>query len=470
MKLWLTFVPVLLASVPPSFAEGVPSELNFVVKEPKILRLDAERAKCPTTPTEWEAWRNDAIKELFVRSQTDQSVVSLENVILKAAEFDIFITNCATVLDNTALADSTSLVKNFRTFSRALSYFNKTDHQFGFNINDNDFLQRTKTQLEIPHLLQSQEFLLAVSDENKLLDAKKLIDDRNLMVEPDKKWQIAFYKSQFLTTPDCFSTFGRFFVYVPNHDGYEKWIQFGINTPGFMPDPSCSDKKSNNFSVVSVGPINSDGKSVTYSLDYWRNYQSDGSIVVKTRYESVNTTENCFLCHKTAPLGIHPEVEYDLDASGKLVERPKGSPSLFDDLNDKINGTYGQLSFDGLMEPLDYGPSIGPTNVVRDIAYVRACAKDESLSDASLTKIGGAMRCSSCHREGELGPLNFPQPLRSDAKSVQRQLAGYIMSGMMPPGNKLSQAERAALHKCLVNEYYDIEKETGILVNWLKGN
>lgn len=469
MKSLVAFTLIFTTWASSSFAEGVPGELNFVIKEPKVFSLDAERAKCPTNPADWETWRDAAIKEMFARSQDDQSVVSLGNVIVKAAGFDTFVNNCATDLDNPGLADSASSMENFRRFARALSYFTKADHKFGFKIEDNDFLQNTKTQMELPPLLQSQEFLLAVSDDKRLLEAKGLIDEQNKTLPADKHWQIAFYKSQFLTTPDCYGTFGRFFVYVPDHNGYDKWIQFGIKTPDLVPDPKCPDQRSNNFSIVSVGPVGADGKSVTYSLDYWRNYQSDGSIAVKTRYESVQETENCFLCHKTAPLGIHPEVEYDLDTLGQLVERPRGSPSVFDDLNGKILGTYGQLSFGGLMEPNDYGPSIGPTNVVRDVAYVRSCANDASLPDTSMTKIANAMRCSSCHSEGMLGPLNFPQPLRSDGKSVQRQLEGYIMSGLMPPKNKLSQAERKALHLCLISEYYNVDKEMGLLVEWLKG-
>jgi hypothetical protein len=475
----LTFsAAVILCSSSAAYPEGVPGELNFVVKknafavEPFAFDPLAAQQKCPGSNAEWETWRDAAIKALLQKSPTDQTLVSLKNTISKSAEFDVFINTCRKSAEFKQADRAEEIIGNLGRFSHALSPMNKTDHQFGFTITDDEFIAQSEKQMALPDLLKSQEFLKAVSREDGLKEAKELIENHNSTLPEDRKWKVALYKSQFLPTPDCFNTFGRFFVYVPDHDGFAKWIQYGIRTPDYVAPPvsaACPvvPDKSNNFSVVSIAPA-SGGKSITFSLDYWRTYEQDGTITVKTRYESVQNTENCFLCHKTAPLGIHPEVEYELDASGRLTERAAGSPSIFDELNTFIGDPYGQVSFGAWMNPQDFGPSLGPLNIQRDAAYVRACARNVNLNDTSLKKVARAMRCSGCHEEGNLGPLNFPQPLRSDAQSAQKQVRGYILNGLMPPENTLTSEERSALYNCVVTEYYNASSETGILVDWLK--
>jgi hypothetical protein len=45
----------------------------------------------------------------------------------------------------------------------------------------------------------------------------------------------------------------------------------------------------------------------------------------------------------------------------------------------------------------------------------------------------------------------------------------YIEEGWMPPDNHLSADERQALWKCLMEEYFDLNQQSGLLIDWLKG-
>lgn len=463
----------ILVVTSPASSEGVPKELSFSKKD-RIHTFRSVKPVCPTTNDEWVIWRDGALLQLFKPDPQDNLSISLRDLIEQSDEIDQFVTACRATVEFAKADKAEEIIGNLGRFTKALAKNADKDHRFGFNITDAEFLARSKPQVDLPPLLASQEFLRKISDINQLAEAKKMIDDHNSQLSEEKKWITIIYKSRFLTTPDCYNTFGRFFLLVPDN-GFEKWIQFGIKIPDYIeqkPSPDCPvvPEKSNNLSIVSVAPIDRNGKSITLSLDYWRNYQSDGSILLKTRYESVNQTENCFMCHKTAPLGIRPEKEYILDAAGKLVENSVNPGVLLEEINSRIEQKYGTLSFGPWLDPSSYGPTIGPRKA-RDLAYMRACVNNASLSDNELARVGQNMRCESCHNDTGLGPLNVPQALRGrPGASVAKQVKEYVMQGWMPPNNNLSIKEREALHSCLIKEYFDFSATTGVLIDWLKRN
>jgi mono/diheme cytochrome c family protein len=288
----------------------------------------------------------------------------------------------------------------------------------------------------------------------------RMIEEHNNTLAPDQpRWEVLLYKSRFLSTPDEAQTNGRFFIYVREGDT-EKWIQFGIVTPG---DPV---RPINNLSIVSIGPQDNAGNRLTAIIDHWRTHEPDGSISLSTRYEKVGQTENCALCHKTSPLGIHPAEEYVLASDGRLVLNTTNPGEKPKKLNDRIE-TYGPPHFKDWMQVSDFGPTIGPAGRQRDMAFMRACTSRHMLSEASVANVQRSMRCSSCHNQDFIGPLNYPQSLKTTMTS--RQLREYIVQGWMPPNNRLTSSEREALYSCLTQEYHDPTTQTGLLLDWLKG-
>jgi hypothetical protein len=52
---------------------------------------------------------------------------------------------------------------------------------------------------------------------------------------------------------------------------------------------------------------------------------------------------------------------------------------------------------------------------------------------------------------------------------VTQLIETYIEKGWMPPDNHLSANERQALWKCLAEEYFDLNQQSGLFIDWLKG-
>ena len=400
------------------------------------------------------------------RTQTEggERFLSYEGLIREADRINQFIVACRSQREYRDADRADAIIGNLNRFTKALRLNNYSDHRFGFAITDREFLESVRPQIAIPELLQSQEFLRKVSAPNNYAAANAMIEDHNRTLSPERRWIVLLYKSRFLPTPDRAATFGRFFVFV--RDGvYDKWIQFGIRTP----DQPGQEERINNVSIVSVGPPDADNKRLVIPIDFWRTYEPDGSITLKTRYESINSTENCVACHKTAPLGIRPREEYMFDANGRLVPNTVNPGAIASMLRAKIDDEYGTPTYGAWLDPGAYGPSIGPAGRPRDPAFLRACAGDAGLGDTGLQNVRRAMKCDTCHNEASLGPLNLPQALKAPLDtSTSRQLREYVSQGWMPPNNTLTPAERAALYRCLLDEYYSVSTGTGLLVEWLK--
>ncbi|WP_192183012.1 MULTISPECIES: hypothetical protein [Mesorhizobium] len=420
----------------------------------EALGLDASLA-CPMDEAAWIDWRNASIPRLLAPKTNTAGVpfLDLQTMVQTADEQMIFLGQCSPTGTPQPLANFVAFVKN-------LGVMNYADHQFGFMIDDLTYVNAVRDKVELPPLLKSEDFLNALRNPSTYAVAKRLIDDHNSTLPADQQWRVLLYKSRFLATPDQASTFGRFFIYVPDGQ-HEKWIQFGIITPGE------TVRDINNVSIVSVGPPDPQGRRPSAIIDHWRTYNQDGSISLGTRYETVGATENCAMCHKTSPLGIHPAEEYLLNDKGQLVTNTINPGEVPEWLNDKIE-EYGSPFFGDWLDVNNYGPSLGPRRD-RTLESLRLCSAPEVLSDESLNKVKRAMRCESCHSDAVLGPINFPQPIRVQGFNAN-QVATFIAEGWMPPnvGAMLSVPERNGLLSCLRQEYHDLQSMTGLLVDWLK--
>ena len=432
-----------------------------------IRRLDSQipvplpspGPECPADGAGWRQWRDQTADGLLSKyvEVGGQKLLSHSDVVRQSDEANLFIKECRKLPSFNS--DAAGAIANLERFAQTLGLNNYENHKFGFSITDQEYLDGVRQQASLPSLLRSQQFLKALSDPSTYKEAVRLIEEHNKTLPPEQKWEIFLYKSRFLGTPDAASTNGRFFVFVPE-SGFEKWIQFGIATPG---DPI---RPINNLSIVSIGPPDVNGNRPTAILDHWRTYEADGTISLATRREKVGETENCAICHKTSPLGIHPAEEYVLASDGRLVLNNVNAGEYQNRLNSRIEG-YGPPFLRNLMNMNDFGPTIGPNGRQRDIAFMRACTSQQMLTEQSIANVQRAMRCSSCHSPDSLGPLNYPQSLRTNFTS--RQVREYVVQGWMPPGNRLTSSEREALYSCLVQEYHDPTTQTGLLLEWLKG-
>jgi hypothetical protein len=96
----------------------------------------------------------------------------------------------------------------------------------------------------------------------------------------------------------------------------------------------------------------------------------------------------------------------------------------------------------------------------RNLAFVRKCANggDSKFNDEQLAKIGNAMNCVECHRGSPASAISYPFGI---AAGTQTLLHGKLKTGHMPQGadDQTSEAyltpeQRAALERCLLDEYY----------------
>src|SRR5262249_20006772 len=97
-----------------------------------------------------------------------------------------------------------------------------------------------------------------------------------------------------------------------------------------------------------------------------------------------------------------------------------------------------------------------------------------NIAPQSYNAIRYAMNCAECHNSAKQGPLNYLLAVRSDRdvrafEGSKGMIETYIAKGWMPP-DKSPQCLRAeSLCKCLIEEYFDLNQQSGLLIDWLKG-
>jgi hypothetical protein len=166
----------------------------------------------------------------------------------------------------------------------------------------------------------------------------------------------------------------------------------------------------------------------------------------ETRWVSTLTinpmpSANCYGCHKSAVLPIHPKWEFGFDEKGVTVQRPAGSSAIPALLERSIE-SYGLVD----MKHFD--------------------------QEASGPSLGAAEKCADCH--DKFAKLNFEVGVTTDRESKSFEakkglVQTYIEQGYMPPGAHLSPAERTALWESIKTNYYDQAAGNGAFIDWLKG-
>jgi hypothetical protein len=433
---------------------------------------------CDLSDADFANWRDDRIHDMLKPTLDSQGerFIQLSVVRKKAAAIYDILSKCAVQRPDKFGDSAPNALRfsNLKRFCAQQKLLADSDHQFAMKISDTDYLNTVREDIEIPELLRSERFLQAVSDPARYHEAFQMIEDRNKNQPIEDRWVVFLYKSQFLTTPDG-TTYGRFFILVPGNP--DRWIQYGIVTPDLQ------DRRINSMSIVSVRKRSEQPpKSDTALVDYWRVYnEADGivqSISLPTKFEAGFGSEDCYNCHKTPLLGIHPLEEYEFTAQNKLVKKTGGTGLVPAFLNDRI-AAYGPPNFRGLQMTFDYGPALGPTDRNRDETFMQRNTAKWNLSEESRARVKNAMNCTACHNSTLLGPMNFPQALRTDLDLVLRNpqsgeqpglIGKYVQAGLMPPSHNLIPDEKAALVNCLLEEYYDSENKSGIFFEWLRGD
>lgn len=332
---------------------------------------------------------------------------------------------------------------NFVSFIKAQGTMAEPDHALGFSLDDREYAAKVAPFVELPPLLRSQEFLGKIGDPRTYGEAVRMIEKENEKRPADKKWIVLPYQAQFIRSVDQ-TTYGRLLVMIPRDRGlFDKWVQFAIATPGMKPVEIQS------VSIVSV--LRGDPKrSKVFFMDYFRRPDPEGQIaLVPTMNDERRPSTNCYNCHKSGVVPIHPLAEFRFDERGCLVRQTSDTA---EELNKRIL-LYGAPDYT-FLDTSAYGPSLGPLSGHRDILPERVKA---------------AMNCAVCHT------INFPQAVRTQGdqkafKSHMGLVQSYVENGWMPPNNDLSPAERRQLWQNLLKEYFDPSQKSGLLIDWLKGN
>ncbi len=405
---------------------------------------------CPKGKDEWRDWAKDQAARLF----NGDFRVFVVNPVVETVE------SCKTVL--AAAPAIRACVQPLARFAKARWWDFQPAHTMGLERTDRDYLTKVPFPefLDIPAELKDQEFLSWVGDmadgpalEKALAYVEKL---NAKQTDPKLKWITFLYKSQHLPAPDQTSALGRFFVYIPGKD-FDRYLQFALRT-------DKDEDLPNAFSVVSVQKTDpATGKPLdaprARMKDFWR-IRTNKGIQLSTRLDQKGRLENCYQCHKTPLLPIEPDrADFDEKRFGANVK-----------LVNQLMGDHTDLKYDGLNMD-DYGPGLGPVDAkTRTKDFMLSCAGGKVTDEKRLEVIAKAMNCQNCHDGSQRGVLNYPSAKVKQPTSQKPLTRHYVVDyEKMPPGEKLSQPEREALHECLRRELYGTgDQEPGLLRSHLQ--
>ena len=385
-----------------------------------------------------------------IHSQRDAWVTQRVSVLVRAARaayendkaqrvYERVLDQIAGTMKQCRLTDDRDFVNRYPEFVeyvKILSLSQQSDHELGFTVPDKVYFAETREYAAIPDFLLTPRFLRSVSRFETLPQAKALLREMNAGRADDAQLLFFSYESRHLGTPDNPDSFRRLLILVPGNAVQhvpEKWVQFGIPDPG-------KPASVRNVSVVAVLPGPEQTTNV-YFKDYFRTYRRNASITINGRWELGYGDDNCVQCHKSGVIPIFPVIG--------SVSRAE-MPSL-----EAINAhflTYGPPRFDKYLDATKFGPGLGSTRP-------RELFPGSGITGNSPIK---AATCASCHRPNGLGALNWPMD--------ETLISSFVKGGQMPLGSKLQSAERAALYRRLIQDYFATDEASpGILKTWLLG-
>jgi hypothetical protein len=465
----------------------------FIGTYVSILSLNSIKAENddPTkwTIEQWTSWRDQKISEILNPVPDDasgQMVINREKVIDKCGEINQLL---STVLKQDPNyfkknSDLSRRMSNFIAFVQAQSLMFPNDtsnHALGFTITDQEYWDYAKSNLEFPDLLKSQEFLALMTSPATYAQAVAAIENQNSYLPPERKWLVLPFEAQFIKSirdEGHGRTYGRMLVLIPNTptaDGgsMDRWFLFSLATPN---QPVAGDIRPVSL-ITMVNPAPGGGKKSqkVYFMDFIRERDPSTTKInlTPTVLSNGHTSKNCFDCHKSGILPIRPANEFEF-IGGVMKPKTTNDGIISGKANSLIwlyRKRYGVPDW-GSLDPLAYGPSIGPEGRIRTNEFIMRVNSDLNLPATSVENVKIAMDCASCHKD--FAPLNYMQAVQSnrDFSSFRRKegiIRTYIEEGWMPPGFGLTSLEKKALWRSLMTEYFDMETQTGVLVDWLKG-
>jgi hypothetical protein len=329
--------------------------------------------------------------------------------------------------------------RQFVEYVEAAALDRQPDHELGFVVPDKQYFEETRAYVQIPEFLLAPKFLRYVSRYETLNRAKSFLRLLNSNRAPADQLIFFSYTSRHLGTPDNDDSYRRLLIVVPGDAEKgtpDKWVQFGVTDPG-------ARTRTRNVSVVSASP-GSGGTFDAYFKDYYRTYRRDGSISINGRWELGYGDDNCVQCHKSGILPIFPE-------AGSVSSRERQALQA---VNDRFL-TYGSPRFGKYLDETKFGPGLGSASWER---------RGQHLGESSVGAVSARalVSCAACHRQEQLGALNWPMD--------RILIDSYVNGGQMPYGFDLKVSERGGLYKRLIREYFATDPASpGILKSWLLG-
>ena len=424
----------------------------------------------------WAKWRDIQIKQILLPEFNENG----ERIVLRGrvvSQSDAAYSFLKPFLKDPKFLQEKHL-GNFARFVSTLGRMNTQDQNgiytnlLALDLTDREYAAKASRYVAFPDLLSNQSFLNRLSRPTGYRAAVGMIERQNLLLPSEEKWIVQPFRAQFVKSADE-TTYGRLLVLVPNqklNDGriLDRWFMFALATPNLSLDAGVRS-----VSVIAVirDPAKP-GENQSYLCDFMRDRNpATGEIQINSNFLLAHSpSKNCYDCHKSAVLPIHPKNLYEFDVSGQLVEAPESTNSTIEQVN-KLVFQYGRTDFIHI-EPESLGPTLGTVSGDRSDAFIALATKDAPIPIESYKRIRDAMSCANCHTD--FARLNYPLAVRSDQETGAFEAKkGLIQStielGIMPPKNDLNEQERTALWKCLMKEYLDLNSQKGTFIDWLKG-
>lgn len=432
---------------------------------------------------EWVSWREGKIHQIFEKSfpSGSPSVLTRQLVIDRCTSTWLEVNSSIPELDLylAKRADVNKAMANFLSFVSAQAIMSRPNHQLGFKITDEEYLEYAATHLEFPEFLKSNEFLRLMAQPSTYQEGLSLLKKHIATLPMEERWVVFPFEAQFIKSiPDDGHgrTYGRMVVFVPgvlqtSGAVLDRWFLFSIA----MPDqPTAGDiRPVSLISFLKIPKIeNAKGPtSKVYFMDFIR-VKKDDEVSLKPAIIG-NHSKNCYDCHKSAVISIQPKFELDF-INGQALRKQSINREIVDELNEIIF-SYKKFGIPdwGPINLAAYGPSMGNDAVDRSDEFIARATSDLTLDSSSIAKIKSAMKCAECH--SKFAPLNYLQALpheRDISGTFQRResmIKTHILEGWMPPDENLTVAEREGLYRSLIEEYANLDKLEGSFFSWLRG-
>ena len=449
---------------------------------PWLVLLGATRQDDPShwTAPQWITWRDTEIRKILLPEfdANGERVLLRLRVVTESAAAYSFV---APMLNDPMFLADAGRAKALGNFVKFVSTVGRINAQsepgvftnlLAMSLTDKDYFHAASKWVSFPDLLKSQLFLNCLSKPSSYPAAVEMIERQNHNLPLDDRWIVQPFRAQFVKSVDE-TTYGRLLVLVPNlklADGrvLDRWIMFALATPE---TPENIVVRSVSVIAVLHDPMKP-GVNQGFLCDFMRDRDpSTGEIRINSNHLVKNSaSKNCYDCHKTAVLPIHPKNLYSFSSAGKLEAQPEVQNSTLNQLNAMIF-QYGKTNY-SFLDAENFGPTIGTVGPNRSDEFISEATNDAPIPFESIARVKAAMNCAKCH--SDFARINYPLAVRSDqeARSFESKKAlvrTTIELGIMPPKNDLNDKERHALWRCLSKEYLDLNTQKGTFIDWLKG-